>query len=150
MSDRFYEDLRVGEKVLTMRRPITEPDLVTYCQLTWNPDPLHNDKEWCLANTPFKERLVPGPMTLGMTSGLESQTGLLENAIIGQLGLQIKFLHGVFPGDTIQAEIEVVEKRETSKPDRGLAMIKNTVRNQDGVAVAEFLRTFLVRRRPQS
>ncbi|MBI2862715.1 MAG: hypothetical protein HYX89_07835, partial [Chloroflexi bacterium] len=72
---KYYEEIEVGAKELTLRRPIAEADLVTYCQLTWNHAPLHNDKEWCLANTPFKERLVPGPMLLGLSAGLQTISG---------------------------------------------------------------------------
>ena len=47
----------------------------------------------------------------------------------------------VFHGDTLFAESEVLEVRESrSKPDRGTVKVHTRVLNQDGVLVAEFKR----------
>src|SRR5229473_3094384 len=55
----------------------------------------------------------------------------------------------LFHGDTIYAETEVLEKRESrSKPDRGIVRLKQTGRNQDGVIVVELERTVLFLKRP--
>jgi acyl dehydratase len=51
----------------------------------------------------------------------------------------------VFHGDTLFAETEVLEVRESrSKPDRGTVRVHTRVLNQDGVLVAEFKRLVLV------
>ena len=54
----------------------------------------------------------------------------------------------MFHGDTLYAETEVLEKRESrSKPDRGTVKVHTRVLNQDGTLVAEFKRLVLVPRR---
>ena len=54
----------------------------------------------------------------------------------------------VFHGDTLFAETEVLEVRESrSKPDRGTVKVHTRVLNQDGVLVAEFKRLVLVPKR---
>ena len=54
----------------------------------------------------------------------------------------------VYAGDTLYAESEVIEKRESaSRPQQGLVTIKTVGRNQDGVVVCEFLRTMLIWKR---
>jgi acyl dehydratase len=50
--------------------------------------------------------------------------------------------------DTIHAKIKVLEKRESSKPDRGVMKRQLQVLNQRGEVVQEGLQNFLLKRRP--
>ena len=55
----------------------------------------------------------------------------------------------MFYGDTLFAETEVLEVRESrSKRDRRTVKVHARVMNQDGVLVAEFKRLVLVPKRP--
>jgi acyl dehydratase len=54
----------------------------------------------------------------------------------------------VYLGDTIDVTVTLAERRETSKPDRGLVTTRNAVRNQSGQPVLEYLATRMLRRRP--
>jgi len=57
----------------------------------------------------------------------------------------------VFHGDTIYAESEVLEKRESrSRPDCGIVRLKHTGRKPDGTVVVELERTALFLKRPQA
>jgi acyl dehydratase len=57
----------------------------------------------------------------------------------------------VFPGDTLYAESEVLETRESkSRPEAGLVTVRTTGRNQDGTVVCTFERTILVAKRGHS
>mgnify|MGYP006218649495 FL=1 len=48
-------------------------------------------------------------------------------------------------GDTLYAESEVIEKRESkSRPDEGIVTVKTIGKNQDGVEVASFIRSALI------
>jgi len=58
---------------------------------------------------------------------------------------EIRLTAPVFHGDTLYAESEVMEKRESAKrPEQGIVTIKTIGRNQHGVVVCEFLRTMLI------
>jgi len=50
-------------------------------------------------------------------------------------------------GDTITVEMEIIEKRETKKGDRGLILHRETCKNQRGEAIAECEVTHLVKRK---
>ncbi len=60
----------------------------------------------------------------------------------------LKFTKPVRPGDTIHARIKVLEKRETSRPDRGVMKRELHVLNQHGEVVQEGIQTFLLKRKP--
>ena len=70
-------------------------------------------------------------------------------AAIANLGWrEIKLTHPVFAGDTLSAESEVLEKRESkSRPQAGIVSVQTRGFNQDGVLVCVFDRTILVGRR---
>jgi acyl dehydratase len=59
-----------------------------------------------------------------------------------------RFLKPVLIGDTVHGESEIVEKKETSKPDRGILVQRVRVYNQRGEVVQEGEFVTMVRRRP--
>ena len=49
----------------------------------------------------------------------------------------IKMTYPLYVGDTLYAESEVIEKRESkSRPDEGIVTVRTIGKNQDGVEVA--------------
>jgi len=56
----------------------------------------------------------------------------------------------VFVGDTIGVEVEVIEKRETQKPDRGIVTFRHRVINQNGEGVLEYKVKRMIRRKAGS
>jgi acyl dehydratase len=64
---------------------------------------------------------------------------------IANLGYEsVEFLHPLFPGDSLYAESEVLEKRESfSKPDRGVIGIETRAFNQKGERILVLRRHYL-------
>jgi itaconyl-CoA hydratase len=61
---------------------------------------------------------------------------------------QIEHHHPLFAGDTLYAQSEVLDKRESnSRPNAGIVTVKTVGLNQDGVEVCDFKRTILVMKR---
>ncbi len=148
MSGKFYEDLEVGQRIQhRLRRTVTEMDNVLFSALTMNTQPLHLDEEYA-KQTQFGQRIVHGVFTMALVVGL-SVSDLTEGTIVANLGYD-KVVHPqpVFHGDTISAETEVLEKREsTSKPDRGIVRLRQIGRKQDGTVVVELERTVMFLKR---
>jgi len=59
-----------------------------------------------------------------------------------------RFLGPVRPGDTIRTEVEVVEKKQTSKPDRGIVVFRDHVLNQRDETVFQLDKIAMLKRRP--
>ena len=148
MPGKYFEELAVGQRIQhRLGRTITETDNVLFCALTMNTQPLHVDEEFAKA-TPFGRRIVNGILTLGLVVGL-SVPDLTEGTIVANLGYD-KVVHPnpVFHGDTITAETEVLETREsTSQPDRGIVRLRQIGRKQDGTIVVELERTVMFLKR---
>jgi acyl dehydratase len=61
---------------------------------------------------------------------------------------EIKLTHPLFAGDTLYAESEVLDKRESkSRPNAGVVSVKTSGLNQDGVVVCTFTRSMLIPKR---
>lgn len=148
MPGKFFDDLNVGDRFRhPTGRTITEADNTLFCALTLNTQPLHINEDFA-AKTQFGQRIVNGIFTLGLVVGL-SVADLTEGTIVANLGYD-KVVHPnpVFHGDTIYAETEVLEKRESSsKPDRGIVRLKQIGRKQDGMVVVELERTVMFLKR---
>ena len=149
MPGKFFDELEVGARFKhSTGRTVTEMDNTLFCALTLNTQPLHINAHFA-EQTPFGQRIVNGLFTLSLVVGL-SVSELTEGTIVANLGYEnVKHPAPVFHGDTIYAETEVLEKREsTSKPDRGVVRLKQTGRKQDGTVVVELERTVLFLKRP--
>ncbi len=85
-------------------------------------------------------------LTLAIVLGLSVPT-VSQNVI--NLGFEeVKFLNPVFAGDTLYAQCEVLEKRESrSRPEMGIVKVRTVGNNQNGVPVVEFKRTVMVWKR---
>jgi len=69
-------------------------------------------------------------------------------ATMAFLGLRWRFKGPIKIGDTIKVRLRVADKRDTSKPDRGIVTIQRTVLNQRGETVQEGDTEIMVERRP--
>jgi itaconyl-CoA hydratase len=141
---RYFEEFVVGD-VYEHRpgRTITDADNVWFTLLTMNTHPAHFDYNFA-AKTEFKKPLVCSPLTVALMVGM-SVSDVSQKAV-ANLGWQdIKLVHPLFPGDTLYAESEVLEKRESkSRPEQGVVTVRTIGKNQDGVVVCTFSRTMLI------
>jgi itaconyl-CoA hydratase len=60
---------------------------------------------------------------------------------------KLRFLSPVYPGDTIKYNVEVSEKRETERQERGIVVFRWVGQNQDGKSVLEAEGIFMMRKR---
>lgn len=140
----YYEEFEVGQVIEhSPGRTITESDNVLFCGMTMNNQPLHLDEAYA-KETIFGTRVVNGLLTFSLAVGM-SVPDLTEGTIVANLGYDdVRHPKPVFHGDTVRARSEVLSKRLTSKPGRGIVEVETTVTNQDGVVVCEFKRTAMV------
>ncbi|WP_233190053.1 MaoC/PaaZ C-terminal domain-containing protein [Sporosarcina sp. P35] len=152
MEDRglFYEDFQIGDKFLSPSRTVTETDVVNFAGLSGDYNLLHMDKEYA-KNTVFQERIAHGLLGLSIGSGLFTRTELnrrMSKNLIALLGLESwEFLAPIKISDTIHLEIEIVDKKKTSKQDRGVVKFNRKIINQNGITVQEGLTPMMIARR---
>jgi len=144
---RYYEDFIVGD-VYEHRpgRTITETDNTWFTLLTMNKHPLHFDTEYA-KHSEFKQPLVNSCLTLSIVAGM-SVSDVSQKTIANLGWSDIRMPAPVFAGDTLYAESEVLEKRESkSRPTAGIVTVKTTAFKQGGTKVMEFTRQMLIPKR---
>lgn len=146
-TGRYYEDFVVGD--IYEHRPgrtITESDNGNFSLMTMNQHPMHCDANFA-AKSEFGRPLVNSCLTLSIVAGMTVNDVSLK--AIANLGWKNINLTGpVFPGDTLYAETEVLEKRESkSRPTQGVVTVETRAFNQHGKPVMDFVRTALIPKR---
>jgi acyl dehydratase len=145
---RYFEDFELGEEIVTPARTITSTDIVNFACLTGDFNEVHTNFEYC-KTTPFGEPVAHGPLIYGIMGGLTYASGVNDGTLLGLLGIdQWRMLAPVKHGDTIRVVAKVVEKKETSKPDRGVVSFQRQCVKQDGSVVQEMKATLMFKRRP--
>jgi acyl dehydratase len=144
---RFYEDFEVGDTFRSrIGRTITETDNIWFTCLTMNTNQIH-------FNTPYAERTQFGKPLVNSTFTLALITGMTvpdtsENAAANLQWTDIKLPKPVFSGDTLWAESEILELRESkSNPSVGIVTMRCRGVNQRREVVIEFKRTFMLYKR---
>jgi itaconyl-CoA hydratase len=144
---RFYNDLDVGD-VFRSRfgRTVTEADNLLFTTLTMNTNSIHFDRVHA-ERTQFGQILVNSTFTLALITGM-TVPDTSENAAANLEWDEIKLPSPVFAGDTLWAESEILEKRESkSNPDVGIVTMRCRGINQRREVVVEYRRTFMVYKR---
>jgi len=129
---KYYRDFQVGDRLMTRGRTITEADIVMYAALSGDWYPLHVDAEYA-KSTPFGERVAHGLLIVSVAFGLMP---LSDMAILAVSEIEkIKFHSPTKIGDTIRAEMEILEK-SVQDQKKGLITTKIIITNQRAEKVA--------------
>ena len=148
IKGRHFEELAVGEKLSTLSRTISETDIINFICLAGITEELFTSIEYIRNRSIYKNRIAPGALTFSIAEGLTIQTGMLHDTGMAFLGLKdMRITAPVFKDDTIQVEIEVIDKKETSKPDRGVVTFAHRVKNQRDEVVMEYTILRMIRRK---
>lgn len=144
---RYLEDFVVGD-VYEHRpgRTITEADNINFSLMTMNMHPLHCDRAYA-EKSEFGRPLVNSGLSLAIVLGM-TVNDVSAKAIANLGWKEIDLVNPVFPGDTLYAESEVLEKRESkSRATQGIVTVRTSAFKQDGSPVMNFIRSALVPKR---
>jgi acyl dehydratase len=144
---RFLEDFQAGDVYKHWPgKTITDMDDHLFTLITMNHHPIHIDANYA-SQTQHGKILVVGTLVLSLVVGLtvKDTSGM---AIANLEYESVKHDGPVFIGDTIYAESEVLEVRESqSRPDRGIVYVEVRGFNQRGEKIMTMRRRFLVPKR---
>lgn len=152
MPGLYFEEFTVGQVFRhAMGRTVTEADNVWYSTATCNPAAIHLDEEYCRLHTEFGQRIVNSGFTLGLMIGLSVGDTTLGTTV-GNLGMdEVRFPKPVFHGDTLRAETEVLDLRESkSRPNFGIVTFAHRAFNQRRELVSHCKRAAMMMKKPTS
>jgi len=89
-----------------LRKVVTDEDIEMFAQVSTDRNPVHLDEEYA-QDTIFEGRIAHGMLTAGLISAVIGEQLPGHGTIY--MGQSLKFLAPVRPGDTVVAEVEVID-----------------------------------------
>ncbi|NDY92883.1 phenylacetic acid degradation bifunctional protein PaaZ [Ideonella livida] len=138
---RHFEDLQIGESLLTHRRTVTEADIVNFGGISGDYFYMHFD-ELAAKETAFGQRIAHGYFVLSAAAGLFVSPA--PGPVLANYGLDtLRFIKPVAIGDTLQARLTAKRKIDRMKTDaqgrgQGVVAWDVEVSNQHGELVASY------------
>lgn len=148
---RWFDELQIGESLLTHRRTVTEADIVNFGCLSGDHFYMHFD-ELAARDSQFGKRIAHGYFVLSAAAGLFVSPA--PGPVLANYGLDtLRFINPVGIGDTLQARLTCKRKIDQGKKSpkgepQGVVAWDVEVTNQHGELVASYDILTLVLKRP--
>ncbi|HMQ07096.1 MAG TPA: MaoC/PaaZ C-terminal domain-containing protein, partial [Saprospiraceae bacterium] len=136
---KYFEDLQIGETVITHKRTITEYDIVQFANVSWDHFYAHTDVT-SLEGTTFEQRVAHGYFILSAAAGLFVDPA--KGPVLLNYGIENgRFIKPVYPGTTIGVRLTVKEKSDQETRDendipKGIVKFFVDVYDETGDSVA--------------
>ena len=137
---RYFEEIEVGEVLVTPSRTVTEADLLRFAGISGDHDALDRARE--PGPSP-----VPEMLTIALTSGLGFRVPVAQPLVLAFMVFDWRFRAPVRIGDSLHCRLQVTAKRALK--EGGVLVEKREVLNQHGEVVQEGEYKLLVARRPR-
>lgn len=146
---KYFEELNIGDTLLTHRRTVTEADLINFAGISGDYFYAHTD-ETSLEGSIFEKRVAHGYFVVSAAAGLFVDPK--KGPVLANYGLDnLRFTQPVYIGDTISVRLTC--KRKTKKENKegqipqGVVEWDVEVKNQKGETVATETVLTLVQRK---
>ncbi|MCX7737604.1 MAG: phenylacetic acid degradation bifunctional protein PaaZ [Candidatus Kapabacteria bacterium] len=121
---KYFDDLQIGETLVTHKRTITETDIVNFTGISWDNFYAHTDVT-SLDGTIFEQRVAHGYFIISAAAGLFVGQG--KCPVLANYGIdELRFTKPVYAGDTIYVKLTVKEKtvKETKADEQPQGVVK--------------------------
>jgi len=112
---KYFEELRIGDTVITHKRTVTEADIVNFANVSWDHFYAHTDHT-SLEGTMFEKPVAHGYFILSAAAGLFVDPA--KGPVLLNYGIEeCRFLKPVYAGTTIGVRLTCKEKASQDKKD---------------------------------
>lgn len=135
---KYFQELEIGDTLVTHKRTITEADIVNFGNLSWDHFYAHTDTT-SLDDSFFESRVAHGYFIISAAAGLFVDPG--KGPVLANYGLdELRFIKPVYVGETIGVRLTVKEKIDQEKREgehaRGIVKWQVDVYDTEGETVA--------------
>jgi oxepin-CoA hydrolase/3-oxo-5,6-dehydrosuberyl-CoA semialdehyde dehydrogenase len=112
---KYFEELQIGDSLVTHKRTVTEADIVNFANVSWDHFYAHTDHT-SLEGTLFEKPVAHGYFILSAAAGLFVDAK--KGPVLLNYGLEeCRFLKPVYPGTTIGVRLTCKEKIQQEQKD---------------------------------
>lgn len=135
---KYFNELEIGETLVTHKRTVTEADIVNFGNLSWDHFYAHTD-DTSFDGTLFERRVAHGYFVISAAAGLFVDPA--KGPVLANYGLdELRFIKPVYVGATINVHLTVKEKIAQEKREgesaRGIVKWQVDVKDETGETVA--------------
>ena len=147
MASLYFDEAEIGQPRTAGPYLVSSEEIIEFAK-KYDPQPFHMDEE-AAARSVFAGLTASGAHTFAILISLLSRTQPYSLRSIAGLGWdELRLPVPVRPGDELNLEVVILEKRESrSNPDRGIVRNQMHLRNQQRETVLQCINTVLVARR---
>ena len=145
LKPKYFDDFHVGQSFETEPNFISKDEIIDFAS-KYDPQSFHLDED-AAKNGPFGRLTSSGFMTLGKSFTQIFNTNVFNGSSMGAWGLdELRWTKPVYPGDTLKTQVEVLEKKLSSKnPIKGTVRLKQTVYNQNEDVVMTWISNSMIK-----
>jgi len=145
----FFEDFHLGQKIThATPRTITTGDVALYNALYGSRFAVQSSDPFAYA-IGYPRAPVDDLLVFHMVFG-KTVPDISLNAVANLGYADCRFLHAVYPGDTLTAVSEVIGLKENSSRKTGIVYVRSSGFSQDGTKVLDYVRWVMVRKRDEA
>lgn len=142
----YYEDLEVGDLRLSEPRTVTEQEIIAFAR-QYDPQYFHCDPV-AARDHPWGQVAASGIHSLALWRRLDHEITGNIRWICGVSWENLRWMHPLHPQDQVRARFELIEKRPSSKPGRGVVVCDYGLLNQRDAFIFRCRSINLVQSRP--
>ena len=145
LKPKYFDDFQVGDCFETEPNFISKDEIIDFAS-KYDPQTFHLDED-AAKNGPFGRLTSSGFMTLGKSFTQIFNTDVFNGSSMGAWGIdELRWTKPVYPGDTLKTQVEVLEKKLSSKnPIKGTVRLKQTVFNQNEDVVMTWISNSMIK-----
>ena len=132
----YFSEFTLDQTFTTVRRTVTETDVVMFAGLSGDFNPLHTDAVFA-EKTPFGQRIAHVMLITSIYTGLSQTLGIFEETTMALMQQTFRYTAPTFFGDTIHLVMKVVNLKPSSKGGKGVVTFQSQIIKQDGTVVNE-------------
>jgi 3-hydroxybutyryl-CoA dehydratase len=145
---QYFEEFEAGDIYVSAGRTITETDIVNFAGISGDYTQLHTNIEYARQGV-FGQRVAHGLLGMSIASGLLARLGFVEGTVQAFREMTWKFRLPIYIGDTIHAQVTVIELKAMPRVKSGAATLEVQVINQENKVVQSGKWLLLVASRPE-
>ncbi|ARK29977.1 MaoC family dehydratase [Halalkalibacter krulwichiae] len=131
----YWEEFSINDQFQTEEITVEEKLVQSFSELSGDTNPNHTNPSEAKKSI-YKRPIAHGMLIVSLFTGLNRKLGILKGTSLGVIHVEWSFKKPVYVGDTIYYSIQVIDKKETSKTDRGLLKRKVCVIHKDTNCIA--------------
>jgi acyl dehydratase len=136
-SAKFFEDFKVGDRIVTQGRTVTQADGLFWSMFSGDMNPMHVDYDYAKRHGIYGTAFPAGLVVVAIASGLLERTGFSAGTGLAIIEQTVRYKTPVLFGETIHLELEITELRPSRNNPRGTVCFKYQVIKTDGVVSVE-------------